>query len=139
MLLVPFHDAIWKAKLISCFGNAYCIPTTFFKTISKLKLKTLFLIFTQRELCKLWSCFFQIALFKRKKGTVQSPVLYCCISLCVSLFLSLSLFVCVFVNFAFVRKLHTYTLRTFHSILIHTYIHTYTNANRFTFAETSHY
>ena len=26
-----------KAKLMSCFGNDYCIPTTLFKTISKLK------------------------------------------------------------------------------------------------------
>ena len=102
-----------KAKLISCFVNDYCIPTTLFKTISNLKIKTIFLFFTQTGLCKLWSCFFQIALFKRKKGTVRSPVLYCRLSLCLS----------GVVNFALERKLRTYTLRIFHSILIRTYEH----------------
>ena len=28
-----------KAKSMSCFANDYCIPTTLFKTISKLKIK----------------------------------------------------------------------------------------------------
>ena len=40
-----------KAKLMSCFVNDYCIPTTLFKTISKLK--AIYLIFTQTELWKL--------------------------------------------------------------------------------------
>ena len=40
-----------KAKLISCFVNDYCLPTTLFKTISKLL--TQFLICTQTELCEL--------------------------------------------------------------------------------------
>ena len=40
-----------KAKLISCFVNDYYIPTTFFKTVSKLKI--IFSISTQTKLCKL--------------------------------------------------------------------------------------
>ena len=68
-----------KAKLISCFVNDYCIPTTLFKTISKLNI--VFSICTQKELCKLWSCFFQTTPFKRKKGKVRSPVLYLSLSL----------------------------------------------------------
>ena len=50
-----------KARLISCFVNDYWIPTTLFEPISKLK--TVFLICTQTELCKLWSCFFQVTPF----------------------------------------------------------------------------
>ena len=42
-----------KAKLMFCFVNDYCIPTTLFKTISKLNKKTIFLIYTKIELCKL--------------------------------------------------------------------------------------
>ena len=80
-----------KAQLISCFVNDYCIPTTLFKTISNLKIKTILLFFTQTGLCKLWSCFFQIALFKRKKGTVRSPVLYSRLSVSLSLSLSVCL------------------------------------------------
>jgi hypothetical protein len=34
-----------KVKLISCFVNDYCIPTTFFKTISKLNNKNYIFIF----------------------------------------------------------------------------------------------
>ena len=103
-----------KAQLISCFVNDYCIPTTLFKTISKLKI--VFSICTQTELCKLWSCFFQAAPFKQK-GVVQSPVLYLCLFLCVSLS------VCIVVNFPLIHKLCTYALRIFHSILIHMYMH----------------
>ena len=40
-----------KAKLISCFVNDYYIPTTLFKT--KSKLKSIFLTCTQTELCKM--------------------------------------------------------------------------------------
>jgi hypothetical protein len=94
-----------KAKLISCFGNAYCIPTTFFKTISKLKLKTLFLIFTQRELCKLWSCFFQTAPFKRKKVR-YNPLRF--IIVCLSLCLSISLSLCCRRQFFVVRSAALY-------------------------------
>ena len=110
-----------NAQLISCFVNDYCIPTILFKTISKLKLKTIFPMFTQIEHCKLWSCIFQTAPFKRKKvwynplcfmPSVSSSVSFC---LCLSLFLSILLL--------YISCIHTYALRIFHSsILIHMYV-----------------
>jgi hypothetical protein len=42
-----------KAKLMFCFVNDYCIPTTLFKTISKLNNKNYIIIFIQTEFCKL--------------------------------------------------------------------------------------
>ena len=71
-----------KAKLISCFVNDYCIPTTLFKIISKLK--SIFSMFTQTELWKLWSCFLQTAPFKRKKVR-YNPLCFIVVSLSLSL------------------------------------------------------
>ena len=80
-----------KAKLISCFGNAYCIPTTLFKTISKLNKQNIFLFCTQTELWTLWFCFFQTAPFKRKKRYGTIP---CTLSLSLTHTLSLSCQLC---------------------------------------------
>ena len=120
-----------KAKLMSCFVNDYCIPTTLFKTISKLKIKQknyIFIFCFQIELWKLWSCFFQAAPLKkvwynprhfiiiipeynpRGSGGARNS--------------RSSLSLSVVINFALVRKLRTYTLHIFHSsILICTYTH----------------
>jgi hypothetical protein len=106
-----------KAKLISCFVNDYCIPTTLFKTISKLKYLYIFNFFKKIFA----SCdldFSKLPHFKKRCGTIRCTLLSS-LSVCLSLSLCLS----GVVNFALVRKLRTYALRTFHSILIRTYVH----------------
>ena len=95
-----------KAKLISCFGNDYCIPTTLFKTISKLNIKTIFSTCTKIELSKLWSCFFQTAPIKRKK--VRYDPLCFIVSLCLSLCLSLRLLSVLLSNVSYVRMYYLF-------------------------------
>ena len=56
-----------KPKLMSCFGNDYCIATTLFITISKINNKSIFMIFTKKGFWNLWSCFFLTVSFERKK------------------------------------------------------------------------
>ena len=85
-----------------------------FSTI--LKLKTKFLISTQTELCKLWSCFLQTAPLKGKRSRDQSPVLY-------HLSVSMSLWLSVIINFALECMLHMNALCIFHSIIIRTCVY----------------
>jgi hypothetical protein len=108
-----------KAKLISCFGNDYCIPRTFSKTISKLNNKHyIFNLYSNRTLQAVILLFPSCPL-KKKKGVVQSPVLYC-LSVCLSIYL----FVClsVIVKVALKRELCAYALHIVHSILSHMYV-----------------
>ena len=98
------------AKLISCFVNDYCIPTTLFKTVSKLKY--MFLILFKKNFASCDLDFSKLPHLKKK-------VRYDPLCFIVSLSLSLS----GVVNFALERKLRTYVLRIFHSILIRTYEH----------------
>jgi hypothetical protein len=133
-----------KAKLISCFVNDYCIPTTLFKTISKLR--TIFFICTQTELCKLWSYFFQTTPFKRKKDSMI-PCALSSLSLCLSVCLSLSLSLCVCVCVCLCVWSHQlsscmnakYVRIICLSINPNMYVHALTNICRFAFATTGYY
>ena len=99
-----------KAKLISCFVNDYCIPTTLFKTISNLKY--IFLIFFKKNFA---SCDLDFSKLPHLKNYRYDPLCF--------IVVSLSLCLSGVVNFALERKLRTYALRIFHSILIRTYMH----------------
>ena len=115
-----------KAQLISCFVNDYCIPTTLFKTISKLKSNS-FNVYSNRTLEAVILLFTNCS-FERKK-VWYDPMCFIVVCLSISLFLSLSL--CCH-QLPLIRKLRTHALRIFHSsIIIHTYMHkqTYIDLN----------
>ena len=77
-----------KAKLISCFVNDYCIPTTLFKTTSKLKY--IFLILFKKNFASCDLAFFKLPPWKKVQ---YDPLCFIVVSLslCVSVSLSLSL------------------------------------------------
>ena len=102
-----------KAQLISCFGNDYCIPTALFKTISNLKVKTILYFLPRQDFASCDLAFSKLPYLKEKKVRYD-PLCFIVVSLSVSL--------SGVVNFAFERKLRTYALRIFHSILIRTYV-----------------
>ena len=110
MFLKYFTGAFWWCllKKLSWF-LALLMSIAYLQHFSKLyQIKNYILICTQTEHCKLWCWFLQAAPFKRKKGVVWSPVLYCRLSF--------------FVRFALVCKLHTYIRIMYLSFNPNTYI-----------------